>query len=140
MNGTWNVWSIKINFTIVTDSSGNILSVTNTQSFVSLAREAIGNLTVASGWTTFTLTIGSIPSLTGTVLCYRISSGMFNPFILGCDTTSTTVTPADLQSIANAYGSMPGWGNYNLNMDPCLHYRIDICDLSTAAANLNSPQ
>jgi hypothetical protein len=139
MNGTWDVWSVKTNFTVITDSSGNILSVTNTNSFVALAREAIGNLTVASGWSTFTLTIGDLPSLTGTVMCYRISSGMFNPFIVGCDSLNT-VTPADLHSIANAYGSMPGWGNYNLRMDPCLDFKVDICDLSTAAANLNSAQ
>ena len=139
MNGTWNVWSVKLSFTIVTDSSGDILSVTTTNSFVSLAREAIGNLTVASGWSTFTLAIAGVPSLTGTVLCYRIASGMFSPFIISCD-SSSTVTPADLQSIANAYGSMPGWGNYNLRMDPCLDFKVDICDLSTAAANLNSAQ
>jgi hypothetical protein len=58
--------------------------------------------------------------------------------MLGTDSTSTTVTPADLSSIVNAYGSMPGWGNYDLRMDYCLHYQIDICDLSTAAANLNT--
>jgi len=139
MNGTWNVWSVKTNFTIITDSSGNILSVTNTQSFVALAKEAIGNLTVASGWTNFTLTIGDIPSLTGPVIFYRISSAMFNPFIIGFG-SSNMVTPADLQSIANAYGSTPGWGNYNLRLDPCLDFKVDICDLSTAAANLNSPQ
>jgi hypothetical protein len=104
-----------------------------------LATEAVGNLTVASGWSSFTLAIAGIPSLTGTVICYRIASGMFNPFIISCD-SSNTVTPADLHSIANAYGSMPGWGNYNLRMDPCLDFKVDICDLSTAAANLNSAQ
>jgi hypothetical protein len=139
MNGTWNVWKATFNFTIITGTSG-IQSVTTTQSFVSLAKEAIGNLTVTSDWSNFNLTIGDIPSLLGTVICYRISVGMFNPFMLSCDTTSNTVTPADLNSIANAYGSMPGWGNYNLRMDPCLDFKVDICDLSTAAANLNSPQ
>jgi hypothetical protein len=139
MNGTWNVWSVKTNFTIITDSSGNVLSVTNTQSFVVLAKGAIGNLTVASGWHSFNLTIGDIPSLTGTVIFYRISYTMFNPFIIGFG-SSNTVTPADLHGIANAYGSTPGWGNYNLRMDPCLDFKVDICDLSTAAANLNSAQ
>jgi hypothetical protein len=138
LTGTWNVWNITTYFTVVTGSSG-ILSVTYTHSIVSLAKEAVGNLTVSSGWSTFTLTIGKIPSLTGKVVCYRISSAMFNPFIVSCG-TSNTVTPADLNSIVNAYGSMPGWGNYNLRMDPCLDFKVDICDLSTAAANLNSPQ
>jgi hypothetical protein len=139
MNGTWNVWSITTNFTIITDSSGNILSVTTTRSLVALATKANGNLTVASGWSTFTLTIGDIPSLTGTVAAYRIASGTFDPFMISCG-SSTTVTPATLNSIANAYGSMPGFGNYDLRMDPCLDFKVDICDLTTAAANLNSAQ
>jgi len=138
MNGTWNVWSITTNFIIVTDSSGNILSVTTTRSLVALATNAIGNLTVASGWSTFTLAIEGVPSLTGPVIAHIIASRTFSPFMLGTGSTSTTVTPADLNSIVNAYGSMPGWGNYDLRMDYCLHYQIDICDLSTAAANLNT--
>jgi hypothetical protein len=136
MNGTWNVWSITTNFTIITGSSGNILSVTTTRSLVALATEAIGNLTVTSGWDSFTLAIDGVPSLTGTVIAHIIASRTFNPFMLGTDSTSTTVTTADLNSIVNSYGSMPGWGNYDLRMDYCLHYQIDICDLSTAAANL----
>jgi len=140
MNGTWNVWSVTLNFTVVTDNSGNILSITTTQHFVPLAKEAIGNLTVSSDWSDFNLTIGSVPTLTGTVLCYRISSGMFNPFIVNCGSSTTTVTSADLRSIANSYGSMPGWGNYNLRLDPCLDFKVDICDLTTSAANLNSGQ
>ena len=138
MNGTWNVWSITANFTIITGSSGNILSVTTTRSLVALATDAIGNLTVTSGWDSFTLAIEGVPSLTGTVIAHIIASRTFNPFMLGTDSTSTTVTTADLNSIVNAYGSMPGWGNYDLRMDYCLHYQIDICDLSTAAANLNT--
>jgi hypothetical protein len=58
--------------------------------------------------------------------------------MLGTDSSSTTVTKSDLNSIVNAYGSVPGYGNYNINMDYCLHYKIDICDLATAAANLNT--
>jgi len=138
MNGTWNVWRITTSFTIVTDSSGNILSVTTTRTFTALATDAIGNVTVASGWETFILSIEGVPSLTGTVIAHIIASRTFNPFMLGTDSTSTSVTPADLNSIAKSYGSMPGWGNYDLRMDYCLHYQIDICDLSTAAANLNT--
>lgn len=138
LNGTWNVWSITTNFTITTNSNGYVTSVTTTHSLVALATEAVGNLTVASGWSGYTLTIQGVPSLTGTVFAHMIASRTFNPFWMGTDSTSTTVTPSDLRSIANAYGSMPGWGNYNLNMDPCLSYQIGICDLATAAANLNT--
>jgi len=35
-----------------------------------------------------------------------------------------------------AYGAMPGWGNYDARMDFCGHFKIDIADLSTVAANM----
>ncbi len=139
LNGTWNVWSITETFTIKTNSTtGRIISVNSNQNAVPLATDAYGNLTVPSGWSTFTLAINGVAPLTGKVVAEVTLSAVFNPFMLGTDSTSTTVTQADLKNIANAYGSMPGWGNYNINMDYCMHYQIDICNLATAAANLNA--
>lgn len=138
MNGTWNVWNVTESFTIITDSSGNVVSVNNNRNAVPLATNAYGELTVPSGWTSFTLAINGVNPLTGKVMAEVTTSRLFNPFMLGADSTSTTVTPADLNNIVKAYGSMPGWGNYNIRMDYNLHYQIDICDLSTAAANLNT--
>jgi len=139
LNGTWNVWSITETFTIRTnDTTGRIISINSNQNVVPLATHAYGNLTVPSRWTTFSLAITGVPSLTGKVIAEYTISAVFNPFMLGMDSSSTTVTKADLNSIINAYGSMPGWGSYNINMDYSMHYRIDICDLSTAAANLNA--
>jgi hypothetical protein len=139
MNGTWNVWNITETFVIHTnDTTGRITSIKGDWNAVNLATDAYGNLTVPSGWTTYTLAINGVDPLTGKVIFERTISTVFNPFMLGTDSSSTTVTKSDLDSIVSAYGSMPGWGNYNINMDYCMHYRIDICDLATAAANLNS--
>jgi hypothetical protein len=138
LNGTWNVWSITENFTIITDNAGHILSIDSDQKAVSLAINAYGNLTVPSGWSTFALDIKGIAPLTGKVIAEVTISAVFNPFMLGTDSSSTTVTRTDIDNIVSAYGSVPGWGNYNVNMDYCLHYKIDICDLATAAANLNA--
>ena len=142
MNGTWNVWSITETFTINTLSNGTITNVNSNQNAVPLANQAYGTFTVASGWSTFTLAINGVDPLTGTVFAERTTSGMFNPFMIniGGSTTSTTVTSGDINSIVKAYGAMPGFGNYDQRLDYCLHYKIDICDLSTAAANLNSAQ
>jgi hypothetical protein len=138
LDGTWNVWNITETFTIITDSTGHIISINSNQNAVRLAIDAYGTLTVPSGWTTFTLAIKGIDPLTGMISKEVTTSAAFNPFILGTDSSTTTVTPSDLQSIVSAYGSMPGWGNYDIKMDYCMHYKIDICDLSTAAANLNA--
>jgi hypothetical protein len=63
---------------------------------------------------------------------------MFNPFSVNNDVTATTVTKADVASVVSAYGSSPGWGNYDQRMDYNMHYKIDITDLATAAANVNA--
>ena len=138
MNGTWNVWSITETFTVITDKSGNILSIDSNQHLVPLATKAYGELIVPSGWSTFTLSITGVNAVSGKVIAEVTTTRMFNPFIIASGSTSTTVTRTDLDSIVKAYGSMPGWGNYDVRMDYCLHYKIDICDLATAAANLNT--
>lgn len=136
LNGTWNVYKVETTFTINTDSAGNIVGFNNNQNAVALATNAYGEFTVPGGGRNFTLAITGVKPLTGFVHFQRITTKMFNPFRIGSD-TSTTVTPSDVASVASAYGSMPGYGNYDQNMDYNFNYRIDICDLATAAANLN---
>lgn len=139
INGTWNVWSVTETVSVYTNSTTkHILSINGTTNAVPLATDAYGTLTVPTGWNTFTLTITGVNPIAGKVTSDVITSRMFNPLVLSTDSDTTTVTAADLQSIVNAYGSMPGWGNYSIHLDPSLHYKIDICDLSTAAANLNT--
>jgi len=142
MNGTWNSWNITETFTINTLSNGTITSVNCNQNAVPLANGAYGTLTAFSGWTNFTLSISGVDPLTGPIIAERTTSAMFNPFMINSDssTTTSTVTVADINSIVKTYGSMPGWGNYDQRLDYCQHYKIDIYDLSTAAANLNSAQ
>jgi hypothetical protein len=138
LNGTWNVFQVTTNYTVVTDSSGNILSFNRNTNGVAVATGAYGELKVASTGSNFTLTITGVNALTGLVHVQRISSMMFNPFTINNDVTSTTVTKADVASVVSAYGSSPGWGNYDQRMDYNMHYKIDITDLATAAANVNS--
>jgi hypothetical protein len=138
LNGTWNVFQVTTNYTVVTDSSGNILSFNRNTNGVAVATGAYGELKVASTGNNFTLTIKGVNALTGLVHVQRITSIMFNPFTVNNDVTTTTVTKADVASVVSAYGSSPGWGNYDQRMDYNMHYKIDITDLATAAANVNS--
>ena len=52
------------------------------------------------------------------------------------DSTTSTVTRDDVKAIAQNYGAMPGWGNYNVNMDFNHNYRVDIADISSVARNI----
>jgi len=138
LNGTWNVFQVTTNYTITTDSSGNILSFNRNTNGVALATAAYGELKVASSGSNFTLSITGVNALTGSVHVQRITSMMFNPFSVNNDVTTNTVTKADVASIVSSYGSSPGWGNYDQRMDYNMHYKIDITDLATAAANVDA--
>jgi hypothetical protein len=138
LNGTWNVYQVNTNFTVTTNSAGDITGFNRNQNAVALAIKAYGELKVASSGNNFTLTITGVSVLTGQVHVQRITTKMFNPFIVNNDESVATVTKADVASIKSAYGSSPGWGNYDQRMDYNFNYKVDICDLATAAANINS--
>jgi hypothetical protein len=136
MNGTWTVFQVSTNFTITTNANGTVTGFHRDQDAVSLATKAYGELKVTGNWTSFSLAINGLDTLTGSVLAQRITTRMCNPFKVNYD-TATTVTNADVASVAKVYGSMPGWGNYDQRMDYNFDYKIDICDLTTAAANVD---
>ena len=138
LNGTWNVYQITTNFTIITDSSGNIVSFNRNQNASAVVTNAYGELKVASNANNFTLSITGIDQLTGLVHVQRITTKMFNPFRINNDDNTTIVTKADVSTIVKSYGSSPGWGNYDQRMDYNFNYKIDITDLTTAAANINA--
>jgi hypothetical protein len=136
MNGTWNVFEVNSEFTVVTNSAGDVVSFHRDQNSVALATRAYGELKVTNSWANFTLTINGVDPLTGVVRVQRITTRMFNPFKV-TDDSGVTVTAADLASVAKAYGAMPGWGNYDQGMDYNFDYKIDVTDLATCAANVN---
>jgi hypothetical protein len=46
------------------------------------------------------------------------------------------VTIRDFQIVARAYGAIPGMNGYDQKLDFNLHYKIDITNLATVAANV----
>ena len=136
LNGTWNVYTVVSNVTVITSADGQITNVQK-NSDISI-QKAYGELNVTNNWTTFTLKITGINTLSGSVTLSVQRQVQFNPFKVTDDTTSNVVTRADVAAEAQSYGSMPGWGNYNPTLDVCGHFQIDICDLSTVAANVGS--
>ncbi len=136
LNGTWNVFTVLSNVTIITNADGQITNVH--RSLDTSIQKAYGELNVTNNWSTFTLAITGIDPLTGTVIRSLTRQVQFNPFKVTDDLTSNVVTRADVAAVAQSYGSMPGWGNYDPRLDVCGHFKIDIADLSTVAANVGS--
>ncbi|MGF3522077.1 MAG: hypothetical protein ACQXXJ_03150 [Candidatus Bathyarchaeia archaeon] len=134
INGTWNLYNVTTVVTITTNSLGQITNIhreTDTK-----VGTAYGELAVTDNWTTFNLEISGIQPLSGTVARSRTCLMDFNPFKFSDEDglTSNQVTRTDVRTVGRAYGSMPGWGNYDQNMDFNNNYRIDIADLCTVAA------
>jgi hypothetical protein len=134
LNGTWNVYTVTSDVTILSNAGGQITSVHRTTD--TSVQTAYGELNVTNNWTKFTLSINGLDPLTGSVFRSVQRQVQFNPFKVIDDTTSTAVTKADIAAVIHAYGSMPGWGNYDARMDFCSHFKIDIADLSTVATNV----
>ena len=134
LNGTWNVYTVTSNVTIITNANGEITEAHRTSD--TSVQKAYGELNVTDNWSKFTLAINGIDPLTGSVFRSMTRKVQFNPFQVTDDTTSNGVTRADLGAIIHSYRAMPGWGSYDTRMDFNNNYQIDIADLSTVACNM----
>jgi hypothetical protein len=134
LNGTWNVFTVVSTVIINTNENGQITHIHRTSD--TSVQKAYGELTVTDNWAKFTLSINGIDPLTGSVFRSVQRQVQFNPFKVTDDISSTAVTKADVAAVIHAYGAMPGWGNYDARMDFCGHYKIDIANLATIAANV----
>jgi hypothetical protein len=128
--GTWKIAKVVLTVTTQTNEDG---TVTKHREQAITPTQSTGTLTVSDN--TFTLLIEEVGILQGSI--YRsITRSWFNPFKMTDDSTGTVVTRTDVKTIAEQYGTMPGWGNFDLKMDFNNNYRVDIADISTVAANM----
>jgi len=133
LNGTWNLYTVTSNITVYTDENDVIVKV-HRESDTQISK-ANGNLNVTDNWTKFTLSIEGQPDLTGKVFRSMTRLLEFSPFKITEETTNK-VTKADLSEVVKCYRAMPGWGNYNAQMDFNGNFKVDIADLATIAANM----
>jgi hypothetical protein len=128
--GTWKIAKVVLTVTTQTNEDG---TVTKHREQDITPSQSKGTLTVSDN--TFTLLMEEVGDLKGSI--YRsITRSWFNPFKMTDDSTGTVVTRTDVKTIAEQYGTMPGWGNFDLKMDFNNNYRVDIADISTVAANM----
>lgn len=131
LSGTWNLANVTSTITVLTDEKGTIIKVHRDQDITTA--KVTGDLTVTGN--TFTISITNLDALNGTVF-RAITRSWFNPFKMTDDSSTSTVTRSDVKAIAQSYGAMPGWGNYDLSKDFNNNYRIDIADISTVARSI----
>ncbi|NIW13777.1 MAG: hypothetical protein GWN31_07575 [Candidatus Thorarchaeota archaeon] len=107
--------------------------------------DGFGELNVTGNWETFRVNIDDIPQIAGIVLRYCIrpikpipKGDVTGPHAPGVPDGEIDIY--DLVHVAKAYGNTPGIGNYYFEVDLTtptdFDFKVDICDLTTIAANL----
>jgi hypothetical protein len=140
MNGTWNVFHVTINQTLIKSGdleSGYTVDRQTKTNIDPIATKAYGELTVTDNWTKFVLSIDGVDELNGVVTRARMNQMIFNKYKVSEDGTEK-VSRYDLTVLSKIYGARPGWGSYDGNMDFNCNYKIDIADLTTVAANVEA--
>jgi len=140
MNGTWNVFHVTINQTLIKSGdleSGYMVDRQTKTDIDPIANKAYGELNVTDNWTKFVLSIDGVDELNGVVTRARMNQMIFNKFKVSEDGTEK-VSRVDLTVLSKIYGARPGWGSYDGNMDFNCNYKIDIADLTTVAANVEA--
>ena len=140
LNGTWNVFNVSISQTIIKSGdleSGYTIDRQTKTKVDPIVTKAYGELNVTDNWTKFVLKINGVDELNGVVTRARMNQMIFNKFKVSEDGTDK-VSRVDLTVLARIYGAKPGWGSYDSNMDFNCNYKIDIADLTTVAANVQT--
>ena len=125
VSGLWDA----CNVTFYYDEYGNI-----TWTIEILVDDGLGELNIINNWTRFTVDIDGIQQIGGMVLYYWIRP--MKPIPKGDVTCDGEIDIYDLVHVAKAYGNTPGIGNYYFDVDFNSDFIVDICDLTTLAANL----
>jgi hypothetical protein len=140
LNGTWNVFNVTVSQTLIKSGdleSGYTIDRQTKTDVDPIATKAYGELNVTGNWTKFVLKIDGVDELNGAVARARMNQMVFNKFKVSEDETGK-VSRVDLTVLARIYGARPGWGSYDSNMDFNCNYKIDISDLTTVAANVQT--
>jgi len=131
ISGYWDVNEVTMAYYV--NENGELISFSCT--IVPVVTDAEGNMNVAGDWSTFEINITDIDVLSGVVLMHMIGH---MEIVIGDMNGNQRLGIEDLVHVAKAYGSMPGFGNYNFEMDFNFDYQIDIGDLSTIGASIKA--
>ncbi len=129
ITGIWNVNKFKI--TSEFDEKGVLLkSMLEVTPIVTGAR---GQLHITEGWKEFDLEIEGIDTVKGIEISMITTTRMMHPFSFE---GASLPTLKDLFQIMRHFRAMPGFGNYDPELDYNGDSKIDIADLTTVAANM----
>ena len=129
ITGIWVVNNVKI--TSEFDEKGVLLKTV--REVTPIVTKVKGQLIITEGWKKFDIEIEGIDTIKGIGITQMITTRVINPFSYEGGSAATLT---DLFQLTRCFGTMPGFGNYNPELDYNMDSRIDIADLTTVAANM----
>ena len=129
VTGIWNVNKVKI--TSEFDENGVLVKFV--REVTPIVTKAKGQLLITEGWKKFDIEISGVDALKGVGIAMTTTTSMMNPFSYGAGSNATF---RDLFQIVSCFRAIPGFGNYNPELDYNMDSKIDLADLTTVAANM----
>jgi hypothetical protein len=129
VTGIWNVNKVKITTTF--DQNGAPISTI--REVTQIASQKKGQLLIPVGWKSFVIKINGIEALSGVEISMFTVTGVMSPFSYQGGPSPNL---ADLRQIVGCFRAVPGFANYNPELDYNKDSKIDIADLTTVAANM----
>lgn len=129
ITGIWNVKKVKI----ISEFDENSVLIKTVREVTPIVTRAKGQLHVTEGWKKFDIEIEGIDVLKGIGISMITATRRINPFSYGGNSTATF---SDLLQVMKCFRSMPGFANYNPELDYNMDSKIDLADLTTVAANM----
>jgi hypothetical protein len=129
ITGIWIVNKVKIN----SEFDENSVLIKTVREVTPIVTKAKGQLLITEGWRKFDIEIEGVDAIKGIGITQMITTRMINPFSYE---GASTATLKDLFQVVRCFRAMPGFGNYNPELDYNMDSKIDLSDLTTVAANL----
>jgi len=131
ITGIWNVNKVKI----TSEFDENSVLIKTVREVTPIVTKAKGQLHITEGWKKFDIEIEGIDALKGIGIAMTTTTSMINPFSYEGGSAATL---KDLFQLVRCFRTMPGFGNYNPELDCNMDSKIDLADLTTVAANMGT--
>ncbi len=129
VTGLWNAQKIKT----TTDFDANGAPIKTVNEITPIATKAIGQLHITTDWKNFDIAINGVDTLQGVEISMMTTTNMVNPFSYD---GAPKPTFQDLMRVIGCFRTMPGFANFNPELDYNGDSKIDVADLTTVAANM----
>jgi len=129
VTGLWNVNKVKI----TTQFDVNGAPINTAREITPIVTRATGQLLITPDGKKFTIVIDGIDKLQGVEISMTTTTNPMNPFSISAGPRANL---GDLMQVMGGFRAIPGFSNYNPDLDCNKDSKIDLADLTTVAANM----